>query len=337
MAEKFVRIGSLDNVHAYDDGDYDSAIETDEPIKAGTPVDANDVIRLEDIGGRLLAPLPVADIDNPVEINAIAGLLGAMTLAYEVVGAGGLNEATLYVYDASGPAVNTPYIMDAVGGGSERWIAIAGKYSVLGYNVVSANIGGAVNYLEIDTSGILTLHGTAKRVLTLRPMMDSVAQLAHAKPTQVTIGVFKGYSFPIFAADDEQLFFREVVPGRWDGTSDIKFHALVCVAVNEDVDDRFQFRFSWEHIAIGSITPITSNDVDVEQIVLVGRNAQYNLYELVFTIDYDIDGAGNEIQAHELLAATLYRIAATASEIAGEVILLDWHTVYNVDKMFKAP
>lgn len=131
MATKYIRIGACDQIFAYDDADFDSAFETTEPIKCGTPVDPTDVTRLEDIEGRLLSPSSVANIDNPTELNSIAGVLGALILAYQAVGAGGLNEATLYAYDSNGPAVNAPYIMDADGAGSERWIAVAGKYSVL--------------------------------------------------------------------------------------------------------------------------------------------------------------------------------------------------------------
>ena len=172
-------------------------------------------------------------------------------------------------------------------------------------------------------------------VLTLRPMVDSVAQLSHAKPTQVTIGVYKGYSFPIFSADDEQLFFKEIVPGRWNGVSDITFHVVVCLSGVEDVGDSFQFRLAWEHTAVGSVLPATSNNVDVEQAVLVGRSAQHNLYELIFTIDYDIDGAGDEVVPHELLAATIYRIDATNPDVSNEIVLIDWHSLYNVNKIFK--
>lgn len=54
MATRQIRIGSMRNIHQYDDGDYDSAIETDAPVKSGTPIDGNDVLRLDDIGALLL-------------------------------------------------------------------------------------------------------------------------------------------------------------------------------------------------------------------------------------------------------------------------------------------
>jgi len=127
MTLRQIRIGSSANILQYDDADFDSAMETTEPIKAGAPVDPNDVVRLEDV---FLFPVAVADIDNPTELNAIVGALGVLILAYKVVAATVIDEYTIYAYDASGPAVSAPYIMDAAGVGAERWIAIGGKYRI---------------------------------------------------------------------------------------------------------------------------------------------------------------------------------------------------------------
>jgi hypothetical protein len=55
MTLRRVRIGAVENAVQYDDADYDSAFETDKPIKAGTPVDLNDVVRLGDIAASIIA------------------------------------------------------------------------------------------------------------------------------------------------------------------------------------------------------------------------------------------------------------------------------------------
>ena len=49
MANKYIRIGSSDNMIGYNDDDWDAGIELDAPIKAGAPIDGNDVVRLDDI------------------------------------------------------------------------------------------------------------------------------------------------------------------------------------------------------------------------------------------------------------------------------------------------
>ena len=50
MATKTVRIGSLKNIHQYDDGDYDKSMEVEDPIKCtGTPTDSDDLIKKSDL------------------------------------------------------------------------------------------------------------------------------------------------------------------------------------------------------------------------------------------------------------------------------------------------
>lgn len=195
-------------------------------------------------------------------------------------------------------------------------------------------VGDGTNQLVISAGGVLTLEGTAQRVLAIRPEIDYVTQIAHAKPTQETRGVFKLYSFPVYAADDEQLIFHANVPGRWNGSSDITFHVLCALGGAEDVGDYFKFRLSWESTHAGEVVPATSHAVDVEQIVLAGRNAAYDEYELTFTIDWDADGGGNEVLNHDLLGATLYRVDATNPDVSNEIKVLDYHLHYPVNKMF---
>ncbi len=55
-----------------------------------------------------------------------------------------------------------------------------------------------------------------------------------------------------------------------------------------------------------------------------------------FTIDYDVD---DTILAHDLLSMRLRRLAV-ADTVFGpskEIIVLDAHIHFNVDKLFKAP
>lgn len=48
MADKFIRIAGIEDAIGYDDADFDCALETDAPIKAGAPVDPSDVLRKAD-------------------------------------------------------------------------------------------------------------------------------------------------------------------------------------------------------------------------------------------------------------------------------------------------
>jgi len=171
--------------------------------------------------------------------------------------------------------------------------------------------------------------------LALRPEINVDEIRKQTVPTQVQIGVFFGYSMPIYAADNEELFLRQVVPARWDEASDIIVHVLTAISQAEDVGDYFKFQMSWNNVADDSdIVPVATHDVTAEQIILAGRAAQYNVYELTFTVDYDIDGVGNEVQAHDLLAYRLRRVDATDPDVTGEIIVLCWHNHFQVDKVF---
>jgi len=78
VATKHVRIGSCEQVFAYDDGDYDSAFETSEPVKAGTPVDGNDVLRKDDMpdlaGGGPLDNSKLVDTDGAGDLDSVDDL-----------------------------------------------------------------------------------------------------------------------------------------------------------------------------------------------------------------------------------------------------------------------
>jgi hypothetical protein len=64
MTLRTVRIGAVEDGAQYNDTDYPSAIETDQPMKAGTPVDPNDVLRLVDVG------VLIGDVVGPIGATA---------------------------------------------------------------------------------------------------------------------------------------------------------------------------------------------------------------------------------------------------------------------------
>ena len=72
MAIKYFRIGSSLNAIGYDNTAYDSAIETDEPIKAGAPVDPNDVVRLSDLQN-LAHPIGSYYLGSTTNPNTVLG------------------------------------------------------------------------------------------------------------------------------------------------------------------------------------------------------------------------------------------------------------------------
>lgn len=171
------------------------------------------------------------------------------------------------------------------------------------------------------------------RQLTMQPELNLFEIKKENVLTQTEAGVFFGYVLPLWTAHEE-LFLLESVPGRWDEISDIHIHVFVALGDAEDIGDKFQLRLSWEHAPKAEPLPATSNDVDVETTLLAGRVAQYDQYTVIFVVDYDIDGGGNEIKPHEMIGMRLRRIAASANEVDNDIIVLDWHVHWHTNKMF---
>lgn len=195
-------------------------------------------------------------------------------------------------------------------------------------------IGDGTNYFQINSTGETLLVGTAKRKMTVRPELDSITQIAQAKPTQITVGVFKGYSLPIYSSDNEELFYQVRVPYRWDGTSNFLTCLEVILADVEDVGDTFKLQCSWQHIPHDGVVPITVHDIDVEQVVLSGRNAQYSTYHIHFIVDYDIDGVGNELVSDDIIGFRFRRITSTGTAIDNEIIVISSVVDFQIDKLF---
>jgi len=111
---------------------------------------------------------------------------------------------------------------------------------------------------------------------------------------------------------------------------------ICCLAAAEDSGDKFKLQLSWESCATSSGAISTSTtDVEIETTVAVGRTAQYSIYKVDFTVDWDLPAT--DIAASDHLAFRIRRIASAAPPISNEVIVLDCIISYTVDKVFKAP
>jgi len=190
---------------------------------------------------------------------------------------------------------------------------------------------------DVEFSGPITLIGDGKTRIRLRPELDSNEIRVNNKPDEVTIGegwLYKGYSLPIWndaANVNEELYFKENVPRRWDEASDI-IVSVVAALDTANTAKNFRLQLEWEHFARNGVVPQTLNTADLVEKA-TGTAAQYQSFICDFTIQYDIDGAGNEIKEGEVLTARLRRVGASADEITGKVVILDWYVEYIRDKL----
>ena len=183
----------------------------------------------------------------------------------------------------------------------------------------------------LDSSDAVTVSGSGLVYFELRPDLDRCAIIGQGKPTRVTQGIFEGYSLPVYAADNEELYLAMCVPGRYDEASDIVVHIYCWLAGAEDTKN-FKLQLSWEHYTPGTdVVPATSNNVEVQTATGAGA-AQFQSYIVPFTIDYDID-TPDDIIGDDIIGMRLRRIAADANECAGEIVINHLGIVFRRNKL----
>lgn len=204
------------------------------------------------------------------------------------------------------------------------------------------NLGDATNYVKIsDTDGNITWGGTYKKQLTMRPTLiaPKVVKVGSdylVVPTQVDRGASSGYSLPIYTSNDEELFFNEYIPGRWDGASDFTVSVIGYLSAAEDVDDDFALQVSWANKSTSAgVFPATTTDVEVRTNIATDRNAQFSIYKVDFTINWD--GPDPDVTASDLFCGRLRRIAVGAgyTEMSGEFVVQAITITYTIDKAYK--
>ena len=193
---------------------------------------------------------------------------------------------------------------------------------------------------EVATAGTdyidtLSRVNTTSAKLTMRPTLIGGRVGANSKPTPVTVGAHAGYSLPIFNADAEDLFFRDYIPGRWDGASNIICTAICCLVATQTggVKKYFKLQLSWENQPSGGVITAGTHDL-TNNVECAVNEAQYTLHYPTFTIPYN--SFSPNISASDHLGLRLMRIAADGTAITDEVIVLDVLLTYDVNKIFKS-
>lgn len=197
-----------------------------------------------------------------------------------------------------------------------------------------ARIGTAATYTDIGTDGAITFVGLVRH-LAMRPGFVAGLIAKTTKPTSETVGCFSGYSMPVHADDNQELFWRLSVPGRWNGNSDITYYLIACLGSVETVDKTFQMQVSWNATdGVTGAIPATAISVAVIATCTTTHNVQYAAHKLSFTIDFDV--ITPPLAVGNILSARVRRITSGVTEITtGNVIILDHWLDFVVDKVFK--
>lgn len=210
-------------------------------------------------------------------------------------------------------------------------VAIGGILAVEGALFTGGNVYPG-RELVLTNEPPVTLEGDGRIWIEFRPDTDFETVRANGKPTWIIRGVFGGFSLPIYAADNEELYADICVPNRWDEGSDIYVHFDVWLDTAQDAaDDSFRLQLAWENRDPGAgVVPNTSTTVEVE--TTTGICPQYSCFQPEFLIDYD--GGARTIEGDDNLTLRLRRIAVVDGiEIAGEVVIDHVGVIFRCDKL----
>lgn len=180
---------------------------------------------------------------------------------------------------------------------------------------------------DVEFFGPITLTDDGLVYIELQPDLDYARIIGTGKPDRIVRGIIEGWSLPVFAADDEELFLSMCVPSRWDAASNIIFHAY-CYLDTANDGKKFGMRSSYSsYTPTTDAVPDTSTNVDVQ--TSTGTAAQYQSFEVVFTIPY------SGILVEDVLSLRLCRIAADPieDEITGEVVVTHIGVIFRRDKL----
>lgn len=142
--------------------------------------------------------------------------------------------------------------------------------------------------------------------------------IGQTRPTLVSEGLFYGFSLPVYNNDQEEVPACACVKSDWNATSDLTVFVGGWLTDANDAK-RFNLQVSWNKWTSGdAAVPATSHDVEVE--TLTSTWGAKRPFKIAFTIDYDIDTPDN-LAVGDGLGIRVRRLAASANEIAGEVVV----------------
>jgi hypothetical protein len=165
-----------------------------------------------------------------------------------------------------------------------------------------------------------------------RIILNQARAAVIGKPTLVVHGIHTLFSCPIWDSGsnaDEELYFKWHVPRRWNGTSDLTVgcHAVIDTA---NTNKKFKFNLDWASCSTGMVETATSTTAACE--ITTGTDAQYYVYPMVWTIDYDAVG-GQPVLGGDVLSGRIRRVAASSAEMTGEPMLHGFYAQFNAYKV----
>lgn len=160
---------------------------------------------------------------------------------------------------------------------------------------------------------------------SMQPFLDENQSNLIGKPTLVDRGIFRGYSLPEYAANEE-LLFRIRVPHNWDGVSNPRFIAITSISAIEDIGDKYKFQLEVEAEDITAVVPDTIAETITDEVILTDGTAYF-----ASIINFELDAAN--LVAGQTLHMRLRRIAASDTSVDNEIIIWHWDMRWKMNKL----
>ena len=161
------------------------------------------------------------------------------------------------------------------------------------------------------------------------PFLDENYANIKGDPPQISRGLFKGYSMPIWSHPQHQydeLVFRIRVPFRWDGITNPYFCAITAISAAEDIGKKYQFQLEWASKDVGSVIPAEATEICTYEVTVADGTA-WRAEIIVGEMNASLG-----LAAGENWQGRLRRIAASENEVANNPVIFHWCTRWLMDK-----
>ena len=347
MARQTVRIGSMVDISAYDDVDYDSAIETTQPIKAGAPIDPNDVVILDEFAEPPANQVAsVAVIADHAAVRGDGGVRNIQDSEVTISDTGqiGINVAptyALHVVEAASPTVflqdttNTSIAYLQAGNTINRAGSVSNHDFRLQTNSADrvwisnagvVNVGTAANYTSFAADGIQTMAGDARVINHVRVGAGSW-KIGVTGPTEGFLSTFPVKKFD--AASDDEVHYSLIVPQRMESGAVITVMVDWCHEDGGPDVGTVCWGLEYRVVASDVPGPVGELVTGATTTILgtsVGNHLQHELVRT--TLATGIVGA----LPHEIIGMRLYR-DISGDTLAVDADLIQVHFMYTVNKL----
>jgi hypothetical protein len=224
-----------------------------------------------------------------------------------------------------------------IGDQQDKFLSVSAANEPEWVQIVPADIDGssgtAGQILALDGSKVPEWQDSGLPAYRSHTFVFNYSEITgQGKPTLVSRGLYYGFSLPIYASDNEELFACACMDGDWDGTTDPQIFVGGWLPSANDTK-KFNLQVSVEAVDFenNAVVPVTTNDYPVE--TTTGTWDAYTSFKASVTLDASAIG----LVAGYPLAIRIRRLAASGDEIAGEVVVEGAALYYLADKHGVAP